>query len=74
MRTKNYKLLCYVGKKSGKIIGFDLFDLRKDPHEMVSVHDDPEYAEVRKRMEQKLADETAAIRLPPGKLPGGADR
>jgi len=73
VRTKDYKLLRYVGKKGGEVIGSDLFDLRKDPNEMVSVFDDPEYAEIRKMMEQKLADEMATIQLPTDRLPGGTD-
>ncbi len=73
VRTKDYKLLHYVGKKSSDVIGSDLFDLRKDPNEMVSVFDDPEYSEVRKMMEQKLSDEMKAIKLDPDRLPGGPD-
>jgi hypothetical protein len=65
-------LIHYVGKKSADVIGSDLFDLKKDPHEMVSVFDDPEYAEIRNMMEQKLIDEMATIKLPADKLPGGA--
>jgi len=30
--------------------GWELFDLQKDPHELVSVYDDPGYAEVVKQM------------------------
>lgn len=73
VRTKDYKLLHYVGKKRGDVIGSDLFDLRKDPNEMVSVLDDPEYSEVLQLMEQKLADEMKAIKLSPERLPGGED-
>jgi len=72
VRTKDYKLLHYVEKKGADIIGSDLFDLRKDPNEMVSVFADPEYAEIRKMMEQKLVDEMAAIKLPSDRLPGGS--
>jgi arylsulfatase A-like enzyme len=72
VRTKDYKLIHYVGKKSADVIGSDLFDLKKDPNEMVSVFDEPEYAEIRRMMEQKLTDEMAAIKLPMEKLPGGS--
>jgi len=73
IRTKDYKLLKYVSKKTGEVTGADLFDLKKDPHELVSVYTDPEYSGIRKRMEQKLTDEMATIHLSPDRLPGGSD-
>jgi arylsulfatase A-like enzyme len=72
IRTQEYKLLHYVGKKGADVIGSDLFDLRNDPHELVSVFDDPEYADVLAMMERKLEDEMKAVRLSPGLLPGGS--
>ncbi|VGO16302.1 Arylsulfatase [Pontiella desulfatans] len=72
VRTKDYKLLHYVGKKASDVIGSDLFDLKKAPNEMVSVFDDPEYAEVRKQMEKKLVDEMKSIKLSSNQLPGGS--
>jgi len=41
IRTEDYKL--FVFPDSGE---YQLFDMEKDPQEMVSVHDDPAYAEV----------------------------
>lgn len=47
VRTERYKLF-YLPKTDE----WQLFDLKKDPQEMVSVHDQPDYADVRKKMER----------------------
>lgn len=47
VRTERYKLF-YLPKTDE----WQLFDLQKDPQEMVSVHNQPDYADVRKKMER----------------------
>jgi arylsulfatase A-like enzyme len=49
VRTKRYKLMHF--HRMGK---WELFDLKKDPEELNSVYGDEAYAEVQKRMKQKL--------------------
>ena len=54
VRTDRYKLIRYYGDD-----GFDaweLFDLQTDPREMTSVYDDPDHADVRRELTQRLAD------------------
>lgn len=50
VRTDRYKLIHYpeTGER-------ELFDLVEDPHELRSVHDSPEYADVLEAMETRLA-------------------
>ena len=49
VRTDRYKLINYYTLKE-----WELFDLQKDPHEMKSVYDDPNYAQVRGDMTKEL--------------------
>ncbi len=49
IRTKRYKLIHYF--REGE---WELFDLKKDPKELNSVYDDPEYADVRRRLKKRL--------------------
>lgn len=49
--TDRYKLIHFYDLDQ-----WELFDLEDDPHEMISVFNDPTYAEVRAEMETKLAD------------------
>lgn len=71
LRTKGYKLIYYYGKPMGAKGAvqqetppeWELFDLRKDPHEMKNVYNDPDYAGrvriLKKRLEglrQELGD------------------
>ena len=54
-RTDRYKLIRYYDHKTlsyGE--QWELFDLKKDPQEMSSVFDDPEYSIVRNKMEKEL--------------------
>jgi arylsulfatase A-like enzyme len=44
-------------KVYGKRPAVELYDLIRDPHEMANVADDPAYATVRQRLEQRLRDE-----------------
>ncbi|WP_343074897.1 sulfatase [Phytoactinopolyspora alkaliphila] len=62
VRTHRYKLICYYGDGYGLAGNSDrifpteweLFDLERDPMELTSVHDDPEYAQVRRELETEL--------------------
>ncbi|MDA1051659.1 MAG: sulfatase [Planctomycetota bacterium] len=49
VRTERHKLIHYYETKE-----WELFDLEKDPHELMSVYDDPAYAAVRKQLEVEL--------------------
>ena len=40
---------------------WELFDLNKDPNEMVSVYDDPDYAGFIPELKQQLANEMAKV-------------
>jgi arylsulfatase A-like enzyme len=50
--TERYKLMHFYYD----IDEWEMYDLQKDPHEMRSVYDDPEYAEVQKMMHQRLIE------------------
>jgi arylsulfatase A-like enzyme len=52
VRTDRYKLISYY-KPSQE---WELFDLEKDPDELQSVYDDPDYGRVRERLQGKLAE------------------
>lgn len=62
VRTERYKLIYYYNQglgqagASGRIFApeWELFDLRTDPHELRSVHDDPGYAQIRADLEREL--------------------
>jgi arylsulfatase A-like enzyme len=49
VRTERYKLIYF-----NKIDQWELFDLRKDPHEMKNVYKDPAYAETLKELKAEL--------------------
>lgn len=51
VRTDRYKLIHYY-----LIDEWELFDLQTDPDELASVYDDPDYAEVRAELEERLAE------------------
>jgi arylsulfatase A-like enzyme len=51
VRTDRYKLIHYY-----QLGEWELFDLERDPRELRSVHDDSNYADVRKQLEQKLIE------------------
>lgn len=48
--TKRYKLIHFYYD----VDEWELYDLEKDPHEMKSVYDDPDYKEVQDQMHKKL--------------------
>ena len=60
--TERYKLIHYY--EDGQ---WELFDLEKDPREMRSVHDDPEYAAIRSGLEEKLKALKKQYAVPPRK-------
>ena len=61
VRTDRYKLIHYptTGER-------ELFDLREDPHELQSVHDNPAYANVLDRMERRLTELRTRFAVPEG--------
>lgn len=50
IRTDRYKLIHFYYD----IDEWEMYDLEKDPNEMQSVYNDPEYSEIRKMMHEKL--------------------
>ncbi|MCF8233053.1 MAG: sulfatase [Bacteroidales bacterium] len=50
IRTERYKLIHFYYD----VDEWELYDMKKDPHEMQNVYDKPEYKEVRKMMHRKL--------------------
>ncbi len=62
IRTKRYKLIYYYSRALGckgarddpKPPEWELFDLMRDPYELHSVYDDPDYAPVVKELTQEL--------------------
>lgn len=50
IRTKKYKLIHYYFD----IDAWELFDMEKDPHELHNVYDDPNYADVVKKLKTEL--------------------
>ena len=51
VRTARYKLMFFPRTRE-----WNLFDLEKDPHEMVSVHADPDYAAILAGMQKRYRD------------------
>jgi uncharacterized sulfatase len=49
VRTDRYKLIYYNDDKQ-----WELFDLEKDPHEMKSVYDDPNYKQIQDDLKAEL--------------------
>ena len=52
VRTERYKLIHFYYD----IDEWELYDLKKDPHEMKNVYDSPEYADVQKTMHERLTE------------------
>lgn len=59
IRTKDYKLIFYYGcnyrGENRTPPGWELYDLKKDPHEVVNQYDNPEYANVVRELKTRLA-------------------
>jgi len=60
IRTKQHKLIffyaCNTKGENRTPPGWELYDLKKDPHETNNVYDDPAYADVVKRLKARLRD------------------
>ena len=57
IRTARYKLIHYYPhERRPDMDQWELFDLQNDPHEMKSVYDRPEHAELVKELKQRLYD------------------
>ena len=62
IRTREHKLIFFYGlplDASGAVdfvtpAGGELYDLVRDPHELRNVYDDPDYAEVRRDLKERL--------------------
>ena len=66
LRTKSYKLIFFYGvgrddKMPRTPPGWELYDLKKDPQELVNVYDDPAYASVVVELKQQLAERRRQI-------------
>jgi N-acetylglucosamine-6-sulfatase len=66
LRTKDYKLIYYYGvPREGNSPhtppAWELYDLKKDPHELVNVYDDPAYARVVVELKYGLAERRRQI-------------
>ena len=59
IRTKNHKLIYFYGAdykgQNQTPAGWELYDLSKDPDELVNVYDNPDYAEVRDELKTQFA-------------------
>ena len=66
IRTKDYKLMLYYGctyqGENQTPPGWELYDLRKDPKEVVNQYDNPEYAGVVAELKSRLADLRTSVR------------
>jgi len=81
LRTHHHKLICYyadaldaMGDRNqgydGKGISpeppeWELFDLKKDPNEMLSVYNDPDYEGIVAHLKERLAEEMAKVQDEP---------
>ncbi len=66
LRTKDYKLIFYYGlgrddKTPRTPPGWELYDLKKDPQELVNVYDAPTYASVVTDLKKQLTARRHAI-------------
>ena len=65
--TDRYKLVHFYEPEFNY---WELFDLKTDPHEMKSVYDDPQYADVQKDLHQELDRLRAELKVPEQDPPG----
>ncbi len=72
LRTRDHKLIHYYADpldsnpngcrdQTCEQPEWELFDLRKDPHELISVYHDPDYSEMVRRLTDQLHHEQAAV-------------
>jgi N-acetylglucosamine-6-sulfatase len=69
IRTDRHKLIFFYGlplDASGagddpSQPGWELYDLKRDPHELNNVYDDPAYADVRAELKDRLAERKEAL-------------
>ena len=69
LRTRDYKLIFFYGlplDAAGALPdptppGWELFDLKNDPHELHNVYDDPSYADVAKQLKAELFELKQAL-------------
>lgn len=54
VRTDTHKLIHYPGMTGS--YKWELFDLRQDPDEMLNQHGNPEFREIRERLESRLRE------------------
>jgi arylsulfatase A-like enzyme len=59
--TDRYKLVHFYEPEFNY---WELFDLEKDPHELHSVYDDPNYGDIRKTLETELARLRTELKVP----------
>ncbi len=59
VRTDRYKLICYYTEDV-----YEMFDLDEDPNELKSVHNDPKYAEIRKKLNTRLLAMRRDLKVP----------
>ncbi len=65
LRTARYKLIYFYGlplgmtgtRKEATKVGWELYDLEKDPKELLNVYDDPSYRNVVKELKKRLTEE-----------------
>jgi arylsulfatase A-like enzyme len=50
VRTKTHKLICFYGEKTN----WELYDLKKDPHEIKNLYGEPGYEKIIKHLKEKL--------------------
>jgi len=59
--TERYKLVYFYEPEFNY---WELFDLKKDPHELKSVYSDPTYSEARTTLHKQLADLRSELKVP----------
>ena len=59
IRTERYKLINFYTDKS-----FELYDLKNDPNEVNSVANNPEYAEIKKKLLKQLKEQRKEFNVP----------
>ena len=73
VRTNDHKLMYFYNLKE-----WELYDLKKDPHELANVHADPAYAKIAAELKAELArlrklykvpEDTRPVRRPPRRKP-----